>query len=117
MCIHLFGAVSSPSCVNFALKQTADDNAKIYGTEASETISMWNFYVDNLLKSTATQKFALDLIPKLTKMCAAGGFRLTKFVSNDREVIASIPKEERAKGIKNIDLDQSRLPMERALGI
>ena len=50
-------------------------------------------------------------------MCAAGGFKLTKFVSNDREVIASIPKEERAHGIKNIDLDQSRLPIERALGI
>ena len=116
MCVHLFGAVSSPSCVNFALKQTAEDNEKIYGTEASETIHR-NFYVDDLLKSTATQKFALDLITKLTRMCAAGGFRLTKFVSNDREVIASIPKEERAKGIKNIDLDQSRLPMERALGI
>ena len=72
--------------------------------------------MDDLLKSTATKKFALDLIPKLTKMCAVGGFRLTKFVPNDREVIASIPKEERAKGIKNIDLDQSRLPIERALG-
>ena len=116
MCVHLFGAVSSPSCVNFALKQTAEDNAKICGTEASETIYR-NFYVDDLLKSTATQKFALDLIPKLRKMCAAGGFKLTKFVSNDREVIASIPKEERANGIKNIDLDQSRLPIERALGI
>ena len=116
MCVHLFGAVSSPSCVNFALRQTAEDNVKIYGNEASETIHR-NFYVDDLLKSTAAQKHALDLSPKLTKMCAAGGFRLTKFVSNDREVIASIPKQEQAKGIKNIDLDQSHLPIEKALGI
>jgi len=116
MCVHLFGAVSSPSSVNFTLKKTADDNAKIYGTEASEIIHR-NFYVDNLLKPTATQKFALDLIPKLAKMCAAGGFRLAKFLSIDREVIAPVPKEEHAKGIKNIDLNQSCLPIEKVLGI
>ena len=26
MCVHLFGAVSSPSCTNFALRQTVVDN-------------------------------------------------------------------------------------------
>ena len=50
-------------------------------------------------------------------MCAAGGFRLTKFISNDREVISSIPREEQAKEIKNVDLNHDRLPMERALGM
>ncbi|XP_028408799.1 uncharacterized protein LOC114531374 [Dendronephthya gigantea] len=28
MTVHLFGGVSSPTCANFALRQTADDNAK-----------------------------------------------------------------------------------------
>ena len=116
MCVHLFGAVSSPSCANFALKQTAEDNAKVYGNEAAEVVKH-DFYVDDLLKSTPTTEAALELIPKVTKMCAAGGFRLTKFISNDRKVIGSIPREEQAKEMKNVDLNHDRLPMERALGM
>ena len=42
-----------------------------------------------------------------------GNFHLTKFVSNDRNVLAVIPAEERT--IKNLDLD--KLPIERALGL
>ena len=48
-------------------------------------------------------------------MCATGGFRLTKFISNDRKVIGSIRIEEHAKEIKNVDLNHDPLPMERAL--
>ena len=32
MVVHLFGAVSSPSVANFALKQTATDNEEQHGT-------------------------------------------------------------------------------------
>ena len=28
MLVHLFGGVSSPSCANYALQKTADDNAE-----------------------------------------------------------------------------------------
>ena len=31
MCVHLFGATSSPSCCNFALKKTACDNEHKFG--------------------------------------------------------------------------------------
>ena len=48
MC-HLFGAVSSPSSSNYALKRTAVDNNNFYGVDASETV-MKNFYVDDLQK-------------------------------------------------------------------
>lgn len=33
MRVHIFGTVSSPSCVNFALKRTADDNEGKCGSE------------------------------------------------------------------------------------
>ena len=45
MCAHLYGAVSSPSSSNYALKRTVVDNSSSYGVESSETV-IKNFYVD-----------------------------------------------------------------------
>ena len=42
---------------------------------------------------------------------------MTKWVSNSRTVLASIPDEHQAKQIKELDLDREKLPVERALGI
>ena len=33
-------------------------------------------------------------------MCAAGGFKLTKFISNRIEVLNAIPEEDRRTGVK-----------------
>ena len=49
-CRHTFGGVSSPSCSNYALKKTADDNKVKYGTDAPDTCNK-KFYVDDMLKS------------------------------------------------------------------
>ena len=38
MVVHLFGAVSSPSIANFALKKTASDNEEEYGTIVADTL-------------------------------------------------------------------------------
>ena len=50
-------------------------------------------------------------------MWKQGGFRLHKFISNRKEVIESIPAEDREKGIKDLDLEHEELPSERVLGI
>ena len=50
-------------------------------------------------------------------MCAKGGLRLHKFISNSKEVISAISHEDRASTLKNLDLHNDRLPIERALGI
>ena len=64
-----------------------------------------------------TVKEAVKLIKDAKEMCKRGGFNLHKFISNSKEVIHSIPIEDRAEDIKNLDLDQDILPVERALGI
>ncbi len=46
-----------------------------------------------------------------------GGFQLTKWVSNSRAVLQTVPDEHRAHGITIMDLDKDQLPMERALGL
>ena len=116
MTVHLFGAGSSPGCCNFALKKTADDHEQKFGFEPAEFLRK-DFYVDDGLKSVPSTSEAKELIRKTKEMCRRGGFNLHKFTSNKREVIESIPVEDRAKGIKELNLEKDELPMERALGV
>ena len=64
-----------------ALQKTAIDNEVRYGEEASQTL-LHNFYVDDLLKSVETKELAIRLIRDIKAMSRAGGFNLTKFISN-----------------------------------
>jgi len=48
---------------------------------------------------------------------AEGGFKLTKWVSNRRTVLATIPQDERAKEVKDLDLNSDALPVEYVLGV
>ena len=98
MTVHLFGATSSPSCTNFALKQTANN----FGGE---------------LKSVPTTASVVELVKNVKAMCHQGGFNLHKFLSNSKEVIKSIPESDRTEGVKEIDLDLDKLPLERTLGV
>ncbi|KAI2647225.1 Arginine--tRNA ligase [Labeo rohita] len=116
MTVHLFGAVSSPSCANFALRKTADDNEGKVDPEVLSTICN-NFYVDDCLKSVSNEKQAIMLVQELIAVCATGGFKLTKWVSNSRNVLASIPEEERSKKVRHLDLHRDELPMDSALGL
>ncbi|XP_067026399.1 uncharacterized protein [Acropora muricata] len=116
MTVHLFGACSSPGCSNFPLKRTAEDGERECGARAAKALKK-NFYVDDALKSVPTEKDAIELIQAVKGMCAKGGFNLTKFVSNSREVMMSVPPEEKAKEIKGLDLSIDKLTIEGALGV
>ncbi|XP_014676416.1 PREDICTED: uncharacterized protein LOC106816352 [Priapulus caudatus] len=60
---------------------------------------------------------AIHLVNQLSALLSRGGFRLTKWMCNNRIVIESIPQEERAKTVKDLNLDEQVLPTERALGV
>ena len=111
MLVHLFGATSSPSCSNYALLQTAEDNKDDYEAEVINTVKR-NFYVDDCLKFTTTAEHAITLAHDLRELLSKGGFHLTKWSSNSRKVLQSIPSEERAKEVKDLDLNQDKLPIE-----
>ena len=100
MVVHLFGAVSSPSVANFALKRTTTDNEEQYGTLVAETLRK-NFYVDDCLRSVSSEGTAVELIEGLRQSCKKGGFHLTKFTSNRHAVLESIPVDERSKEVKS----------------
>lgn len=116
MVVHLFGATSSASCANFALRKTAQDNIPKASPEVVKTV-LNNFYVDDCLKAVNNEKEAVELKKNLTALCASGGFKLSKWTSNSRSLLQSIPESERAKEVKDLDLAEDTLPIERALGV
>ena len=104
MTVHLFGGVSWPSCANVALRKTAEDNKASFDPETVRTVER-NFYVDDCLKSVASEESATLLVKDLTELLSKGGFRLTKWLSNSRKVVESIPETERATAVKRLDFD------------
>ena len=101
---------------DFCTAKKADDNEIEFGTAAADTPRK-NFYVDDLLKAVESVPIAVKAVTALQRMCSAGGFGLTKFVSNDRRVLEEIPVNDRIKNMMNVYLTQTVLPMEQALGV
>ena len=65
-----------------------------YGLEVAHTLNK-NFYADDLLRSVASVPEAITLVKIVRDICRAGGFRLTKFVSNSEELLMSVPQKDR----------------------
>ena len=94
MCAYVFGGTSSASCSNYALKKTAIDNESIFGKD-----------VDFLLKSLKDVESAKELVKDVMSMLSkAGGFHLTKFISNGKKLLLSIPESARRISVKDQDL-------------
>ena len=55
---------------------------------------MRNMYVDDLMKSVPSPETAVKLSTELRELLKKGGFRLTKWLSNDRDVLVEIPECE-----------------------
>ena len=98
------------------MRKHAQDNNKVFGPEVAETV-LKNFYVDDCLKSLHDREVTINHVKRLRELMNAGGFRLTKWISNDRDVLQSIPEDERASDVRNLDLGSITLPVENALGV
>ena len=93
---HVFGAKSSPTCANYALQRTAEDNSRDYPTSVVQTVSN-NFYMNDLLKSTNSKEEGQLLADQLRSLVQKGGFKLTKWASTDTECLKNIPPEDKSK--------------------
>ncbi|XP_076853974.1 uncharacterized protein LOC143509288 [Brachyhypopomus gauderio] len=116
MKVHLFGAVSSPSCANYALRRIVQDYKDHFEPCILNTI-LHNFYMDDCLTSVSSEAKARKMVSELTAACAKGGFHLSKWTSNSSEVLASIPDAQRSKTTRGLDLDQKANAVETALGL
>ena len=77
-----------------------------------------NFYLDDALVSCRTSKEAVDLLNRTQSVLYANGkLRLHNFASNNRNVLDSLPQNDLAKDLCNIDLCNDTLPVQRSLGL
>ncbi|XP_059082142.1 uncharacterized protein LOC131879752 isoform X2 [Tigriopus californicus] len=102
--VHVFGAISSPSCANFALRQAAIDFGTGSKKEAADVIRS-DFYVDDLLTSVDGEEQARELIRDVRMICASGKFNLTQMISNNRAVLDSIPLNNLTIGTQSLDFE------------
>ena len=114
MNVHIFGVASSPCVANSSLRQAADDNARSFNPNVVEAIKK-SFYVDDAFPSLSDEPSAVSLAADLSDVLERGGFHLRKFMSNSKNVLASIPAKRRASPELNLELDE--LPVERTLGV
>ena len=114
MNVHPFGKVDSPCCCLWALKKTSTDSITNIIVRAKEAITE-NFYMDDYLDSFNTQSEAMEISQQVMVALKEGGFRLTKWISKDRQILDTLPLSEISAAPVNLDLDDTII--ERALGI
>ena len=89
----IFGATDSPSCANFSLKRAAEVNKENFSEDAGNAVE-WGFYVNDFIKTVETVEEAKSLANEVTSLLSEYGFRLTKRMSNSRDVLSVIPGKE-----------------------
>ena len=99
---HLFGGTWSSGAANFALKRTGKEFIDDYSLDVTEAVEH-SFYVDDLLHSVQTKKEAISTGKGLQQMLKKRGFNLTKWGSNDKDVITAFNPEDRAKGLQSLN--------------
>lgn len=89
--VHVFGATSSPSCSNYALKQTVNYiNRSDYSVESLNAIDL-NFYVDDLVISLKSDSDAENIVKEVSDVIAQSRFNLTSYASDSRVSLQHLP--------------------------
>ena len=96
---------------NLALRKTAEDNHHSFPPNVINTVKR-NYFVDDCLKSLPAEQKAVEHVGSLCTLLSRGGFKLARWVSNSRDVLKTIPEQERAKEIKDVDIRKDALPIQ-----
>ena len=108
ICLEAFRLQAAQTTPSRRLQMTTQQTFHRKRLKLLNVISMW-------MKSVKGEDKATQLVNELRKLLALGGFRLTNWLSNSKEVLLAIPESERSKSVKNLDLEH--LPIECALGV
>ena len=70
-----------------------------------------------MLKSFPTVKKAVNKIKQPREFCFTEDLDFTKWISNERQVIQSVPDDERKPNVRNELVTLGNLPEEKTLGV
>ena len=107
---HIFGKTDSPCCSNWILKSTASDNKTEYSARVIEAI-LDHFYMDDCLDSFPSLEQTISVIVDVIQFLKTSGFNLTKFVSNNQEILKYTTQELPLKN-KLVKLDSHQTSIE-----
>ena len=116
MTMHTYGLTSSLSVCNHAKNLTAKKNVVCVCDDAVSAV-INNTYVDDWCDSTNDEKHALNIVREVTQLLYSGGFKLTKFASNNKQVLQSKDKCDLAPGLRDLNLHMSKFPTIKTLGV
>ena len=116
MNVHLFGNGPSPAIATFGLRKTVNHGEEEYTREVKQFVNR-NFYVDDGLASVPSAREAIDLVEETQTALATRNLRLHKVVSNVPAVVEAFLADDRAKDIRDLDLRNDALPVQRSLGV
>ncbi|XP_064642896.1 uncharacterized protein LOC135497105 [Lineus longissimus] len=95
MVVHIFGSKDSPTCCNYALRRTAEDNINAFSKMVIQAY-LKDYYMDDLVSSIQSVTVAMSFVDEVIELGKRGGWRVHKFISNSKEVMQHIPETERA---------------------
>ena len=111
----IFGAKSSPCSALHVKNSNANEYEKVKPAAASMIKN--NTYMDDLLGSVPSKIQAISLIEDIRKINESGGFYMHSWASNSREVMGSIPQEQRAPGTVSLQNNSKENEYEKVLGL
>ena len=97
-------------------KKTAADQSDSFDKISSKTI-VNNFYMDDFLSSFHEISVAIKVCVDVINILQKGGFRLTKFILNNRLILQASPTNSVSPKLTEINLSVNDIPIEQALGI
>ena len=88
--VPLFGAVSSPCCVNLPMRGNAEHHQHEFSPEVVST-TLKKLFVDDRLKSLPLSNESIKYDCDLRNLMSTADVNSTKWVSNDRLILDSTP--------------------------
>ena len=101
---HVFGGVWCASSSTYALRKTLSDCPDVVDPLVEDTIRK-SFYVDDCLKSCASEQDAQLIIEGTRSVLSRGGFNLTKFIANEAGLLNLVPQSHWATEGKDLGGD------------
>ena len=110
----LFGNAAAPFVAQFVLKENARKHADKYPLGSEVLLN--HFYMDDGIQSFRTEQEAIEARKQVSSILQDGGMKMKKWMSNNMNVLKSIPVEDRAVSSRHFFEDQGSAPTKDAGG-